>query len=187
MYELKEIRGLYVDACIARSDKTLAFLSVFGRDTAMHQLRAAITLADQARGLSSLECVKEGRPSFKVLLDNHSFLSDELRTRTKIAPYGAMGHCFIVDARCREIDKANGRATLLLQNANQLDEAVWQIISELSPVALLPHWQVAVMQHIEGLCTPLIGIGSVKGVDIALPEGFEYRIGSLVRQKVLRV
>ncbi len=188
MYQLNEISGIFADACVARSDQSLAFMSVFGRDTAMQQLRAGITLSGQS-GYPSLSFTASdgslGLTPFKVLLDNNKYLDDSQRTKVRLAPFGSLAQCFIVDERCLTIDKANARATLLTQGRRVEASSIWSTIAELSPVPLLEHWQEAVLQHIPGICTPLVSIGRVSGVDISLPDDFEVQIGALVKQRVL--
>jgi hypothetical protein len=184
MYQLNEISGVFADACVARSDQSLAFMSVFGRDTAMQQLRAGITLAGQM-GYTSLSFASPGKTTFKVLLDNNKYLNDSQRTKVRLAPFGTLAQCFIVDERCLTIDKANSRATLLSQGRGVTSASTWATICELSPVPLLNHWQEAVLQRIPGICTPLVSIGKVSGVDISLPDDFEIQIGALVKQRVL--
>jgi hypothetical protein len=190
MYLLTDFSGIFADACVARSDKSLAFMSVFGRDTAMQQLRAGISLAGHtASAYTSLTFSQNGSPNhhsaFKVLLDNNKYLNDSQRTKVRLAPFGTLAQCFIVDERCLTVDKANTRATLLTQGRGVTSASTWATICELSPVPLLDHWQEAVLQRIPGICTPLVSIGKVSGVDISLPDDFEIQIGALVKQRVL--
>ena len=61
LYQVDECPDLYVDACASRRAAQLSVLSAWGRDTALQEFLARLTLGSAENGLDQFHIVSDGR------------------------------------------------------------------------------------------------------------------------------
>ena len=156
LYTFDECRDLYADAfCIGRQRECL-FLSLWGRDTALQELLARLTLPTADNGLDSLHlCQGDTRhPMVFGDMDRYSRRS----ARVRQTRFGTLVHVWLFDQRCITPDRANLHSIALLDDEEgtcPVDDQLWPRVRELCPLPLLDHWRAPVMT-ISGV---LSGIG----------------------------
>ena len=69
MRRLDEVQGIYVDAVLTTGDDHLLFCSLWGRDTAIRELQARLTLGAADDGLKSLNVMGEGSRIYLAIAD----------------------------------------------------------------------------------------------------------------------
>lgn len=186
LYQIEECPDLYVDACACDDQRNLVFISIWGRDTAVQELLARLTLGTAEGGLDQ----------FHVLQDGHArpvFVNDELLQKRTTREYratlfGSMLHVWLFDYRCTQPDQANHFAYALKQRSAPR-ESLWPLVKETCPLPLLDHWQQPVMQLLDQheMLTQLPGaLGPVAAWRLALRlDVLEPAIGDLIRQHQL--
>ncbi|NAT57468.1 hypothetical protein CU666_03215, partial [Pseudomonas syringae pv. actinidifoliorum] len=61
LIQIEECPDLYVDACVCDEQRNLIFLSAWGRDTAMQEFLARLTLGTAEDGLDQFHIVMNGQ------------------------------------------------------------------------------------------------------------------------------
>lgn len=171
LYTLDECLDLYADSfCIGRNRECL-FLSLWGRDTALQELLARLTLPAADNGLDTIHlCQGDTRHSMVFAdMDRYSRRSARLR-QTR---FGTLVHVWIFDQRCITPDRANLRSIAVLdeEDEHSVDERLWPRIQDLCPLPLLDHWQSPVMTllHAQHAVLPAqFSLGPVRAWEISL-------------------
>lgn len=141
-----EYPDLYADACCASSDDDCLFLSVWGRDTAIQELLARLTLPPSQNGLDALHIQQdktERRIRFRDM-DCYSKRSTRVFRQTR---FGSLVQLWLYDQRCVSPDRANLEAIVLLEREapEAVDNRLWVRVKDLCPLPLLDPWQGDVM------------------------------------------
>lgn len=202
MFLIETVSDLYVDACVRNEAGILMFLSVFGRDTAVRELMARIQLKTGEHGLRELKLKGTGRDAGQkhtVTIGNPDDL-DKLTGRLAKCLYGNLTHAWIFDPAIRAPDKGAKQSWIIetrhcdpVQQALTYRRKVWQAVSTLSSVPLLPHWQDTVIEALgSSLVTemgsnPLLSqpLGQLVAYRVHLEDDFPSRISTLIRQGIL--
>lgn len=148
MLLVKELNDVFCDA-LSWDDEYLVFGSFWGRDTAIQELLARITLARSEGGLSQLSF--DGYlPSERCKVERLKFLNPEqLNKLTGRVPkanlFGNLVHLWIFDEKVRTPDYVNRQAYLLIR-PGQVDQIkdVWELVKDVCHLPLLEHWQEAI-------------------------------------------
>ncbi|WP_229332891.1 hypothetical protein [Halomonas sp. KAO] len=190
LYTLDECLDLYADAfCIGRNRECL-FLSLWGRDTALQELLARLTLPTADNGLDTLHLCQDDTRHAMVFgdMDRYSRRSARLR-QTR---FGTLVHVWIFDQRCITPDRVNLHGIALLddvEGAFPIDDQLWPRVQELSPLPLLDHWQMAVMTllHTQHAVLPApFSQGPIQAWEISLDESdLAPRLSGMIRAGVL--
>jgi hypothetical protein len=192
VFAIKEISDLFVDACVQDSEGRLVFLSVYGRDTALNQFYAAMQLGSHEGGLRSFRIQAE--PTQQVAVGDVDQL-DKHHGRLPATLFGNLTQAFVYQKRVCSIDKSNGvaillypvsEARMLLANRAQVDQQIWSLVKQLSPVALLDHWRGALFAECPGLSQSLgegvyLPIGDISAWRVQLPTTFTDTVSRLIR------
>lgn len=189
LYTLDECPDLYLDACVCDEQRGLVFMSAWGRDTAVQEFLARLTLGSGEGGLEQFHIDHELR-SFPVFVGNVDMLEKRTTRTYKRTRFGSLVHLWIFDKRTAQPDLANHTAYALLPPGQSLDEAaIWPLVRETCPLPLLDHWREEVMTLLQAqqMLTPLPGaIGPVKGWRLSLRlDVLEERLGALIRTGAL--
>jgi hypothetical protein len=192
LFAIKEISDLFIDACVQDSEGRLVFLSVYGRDTALSQFYAAMQLGSQEGGLRwfRIQC----EPVRQVAVGDVAQL-DKHQGRLPATLFGNLSQAFVYQKQVSRIDKSNGSATLLypvsetrMEPADraQVNQKLWSLVKQLSPVALLDHWRVALFGECPGLSQSLsegvyAPIGNISAWRVQLPTTFTETVSRLIR------
>jgi len=173
LYEITRCPGVFVDACIRDEAGHLLMLSAFGRDTAIKELIARMQLgAKHADGLSELTLKpstdkdKDSR-QHRVFVGNAGDL-DKITGRLPKCVYGNLNHLWLYNPvilaplkgadvawvveptpRLSTGEPVTKAAQLGPELTEKLKVRVWNAITTLASIPLLPHWRDAVIAAVE--------------------------------------
>jgi len=202
LMQIDVIPDLYVDAALVDAYDKLLFLSLWGRDTAIQEFLAGISLANEEGGINSFFLSTgirhTGDPLRKLVqigdtkrLNHHSG-----RMPASNVFGGDMAHLWVFDRLVTDPDLAN-RRTIAISRTDDAsattDKAVahsrlWQLTKAICHLPLLDHWAETIIKHFyeREWIKDFKGIG-VNGalIDLSLNEEVEDEISTLIRDGVL--
>lgn len=200
MFKFMELSDLYADACIRDESNNLMFLSIYGRDTAIHQMMAAFQLGRSEGGLHAFRLLDEGSGQVHPVSIGQS---DRLTKFTGRLPrenlFGNLVHAWIYDPVLLQPDKASRIAWILMDepfseaSRDHLQRLVWEAYKALSPLPLLDSWREVVLRATESICltfmeaTSFPPLGDVSAVRIALPDSFADDLSSMVKSGMVGI
>ncbi|CAH0650589.1 MULTISPECIES: hypothetical protein [Pseudomonas] len=187
LFQIEECPDLYVDACVCDEQRNLVFMSAWGRDTALQEFLARLTLGREENGLEQFHILVDGR-SIPVF-PNHDLLEKRTTRQFRGTLFGSMLHLWLFDRRASVPDQANHFAFALLERNEAPHQRLWPLVIETCPLPLLPHWREPVMEVLiqHQMLIGLPGaIGNVCAWRLAMKlEVLEPALGELIRQGVL--
>ena len=184
MLAVNEINDVYCDALVC-DEGYLVFASCWGRDTAIQELLARLTLSAHEGGIAQLSF--DGHVSSKNsdLSDGHINFEnypakignpDRLDKMTGRMPksnlFGDLVHIWLFDKKARQPDYVNREAYLLMQlGQDNQQEGVWNLIKQVCHLPLLEHWQSSIINLMQeqGWLKLISGHG-IDVISISLPE-----------------
>ena len=159
--------GLFADAVLTDAGHNLLFLSLWGRDTAVQEFRARLSLPVREGGLESFRLEAEGTP-FVQVGNPERLVTDAGRTSARMI-FGSLVHLWLYDRLAVAPDRANRRALLLYrpeeasaaEGERSLRQRLWSLVAETCHLPLLPAWRDTVLAAFEaaGWIQPLQGVG----------------------------
>ena len=188
--------GLFADAMLADEGNNLLFLSFWGRDTAVQEFRARLSLPVREGGLDSFRLrLGSETKAFIQLGDPERLLSDSGRTSPQML-FGSLVHLWLYNRLAVEPDRANRRALLLYQPAelssangrSRLVSRLWSQVMATCHLPLLPGWRNTILQSFQsrGWIKTLKGV-SVQAYVIDLSDdAIEDVITQLIHSRELR-
>lgn len=189
LYRIDECPDLMADGCLCDERNQLIFVSLWGRDTAVQQFLARLTLGPAEGGLDQFSLLAE---DFTLPVFVHA--ADSLAKRTTRALrgtlFGTLLNLWLFDPRCVKPDKAAGSAIVILPKAapNRI-ERLWSVVKEACPVPLLDHWRDTVLEVLtsRAMLFPLSrALGPLEGHQLTLDvPALTNEIGELIRAKSL--
>lgn len=172
LYRIDECAELMVDACLCDEQRTLVFLSLWGRDTAVQEFLARLTLGEKEDGLSRFHLLTDEHRSIPVFVGNVERLEKRTTRAFRRTLFGSMLHVWLFDRCCIKPDKANASALALLpKDAVSHTERLWTLVRETCPLPLLDHWRDTVLELLQSrsMLTPLsFALGSLGGYRLAI-------------------
>lgn len=193
MFKILELSDLFVDACVRDESNNLMFLSVYGRDTAIHQLLAAFHIGRSDGGFDSIRLRDETNGTVHPVSVQRP---DRLAKHTGRLPgnmFGNLVHVWVYDPAMLQPDKGSRTAWVFLDEAfgqdsrNRLIELIWSSYKALSPIPLLDSWQEVVLRATEETCldfmegSPFPPLGNVTAVRVTIPESLADDISAMVK------
>lgn len=183
LYQIDEFPDIYVDACVCDDQRNLVFFSAWGRDTALQEFFARLTLGRAEGGIEQFHLAVE-RHSLPVFPN-----ADRLEKRTtRQFPgtlFGSLLHVWLFDSRCVTPDMANHFAYALLRDGDEPLQKLWPLVITTCPLPLLQHWRKPVMQLLSdyGMLSPMAGsLGPVVAWRLAISiDALELALGELIR------
>jgi hypothetical protein len=178
-----ELPGVFADALLRDERGGLLFCSLWGRDTAIQELLARLSVPVEEGGLRSLH-VEAPQGTETVHFDRMP-TTDKLSGR--LPPknlFGNLVQLWLYDRLAMEPDRANRRALLLQRNATHGDAALWNLVRSVTHLPLLDHWNEVVLDVFRqnDWIRPLRGI-QVDAVFVDLgSDAVEVEISRLVRE-----
>lgn len=154
LMEVREAPGVYVDALLRDERGGLLFISLWGRDTALQELQARLSLSVSEGGINLLH-VTHADDESRVNLDRIQCMekhSGRLPTRNL---FGDVAQLWIYDRLATEPDRANRTGLLFLRGESRSEPSeqdrrrIWQLVREVSHLPLLPHWQAPVLDVLD--------------------------------------
>ncbi|MBE0437095.1 MAG: hypothetical protein IBX56_14990 [Methylomicrobium sp.] len=187
MLVIDELHDVFCDALVD-DDGWLVFASCWGRDTAIQELLARLTLPDSEGGLSKLTFLDDAM-NRTVGIGNPDRLDKMTGRMPKVNLFGDIVHLWLFDKKAATPDFVNRRAYLLLLPDQDDYAATWALIKSVCPLPLLDYWQEAVVN----VCRRHGWLRGIKGyrinaVSIDLPdEEFGAQLGEMIRQGLLEL
>ena len=182
---LPEVHGVFGDAVITDAHDALVFLSLWGRDTAIQELLARLSVSEREGGLEQLSLTGAGRVQAQIRMINIDRYGKLTGRMPKDNLFGAVTQLWLYDHLVTEPDQVNRRAIMLHQDSSQERESrLWQLVRQTCHLPLLDHWSKTILTAFrqEGWIQGLPGIG-LNGTTIDLgSEDVELIVGSLVQQ-----
>jgi len=148
MLTMNEVNDVFCDALVC-DDGYLVFASCWGRDTAIQELLARITLPASEGGISQLSFGGHVSRSSAVKFENYPVKigsPDRLDKMTGRMPksnlFGDLVHVWLFDKKVNMPDFVNREAyLLLLPGQGSQDEMAWELVKQVCHLPLLSHWQ----------------------------------------------
>ncbi|WMY72511.1 hypothetical protein RHD99_13550 [Buttiauxella selenatireducens] len=169
LLRLNDIPNIMADGYLCDERRSLLFLSVWGRDTAIQELLGRLTLKND-EGLPQLTLTDEALHEHLLFPGNTDNL-DKRTTRHQHTRFGTLIHLWLFDKRCLHPDRANGQAFLLLRRDEPCwHNRAWTLLKETTSLPLLDHWQGRVLGFLEAsqMLTALSGKGALTGRQLTL-------------------
>lgn len=165
-----ELPDLVVDSCITDKSCNLIFCSIWGRDTAVQEILARITL-NPSENLSLQSITIDGEGVHSPVYFNKELLEKKAARSYPGTLFGNMTHLWLFDKRILEPDYANHSAYLLCGSEDDATDRIWPLICELAPFPLPDHWRSAVLRAVamnDMLVSMKTVLGKTKGFMIDL-------------------
>jgi len=145
MLTLDNLYGVFCDALLC-DDGHLVFVSLWGRDTAIQELLAKLSIPVREGGIRTLKFTD---------LDNQSTVTadigdpDRLDKMSGRMPkhnlFGDIVHLWLFDQRAKQPDYVNHKAYLLLMDVIDQTETSWELVKAVSHLPLLDSWRSRVL------------------------------------------
>ena len=184
---LESVYGIFCDAWVD-DDEMLVFASLWGRDSAIQELLARLTLSNQPEGIHQLYLTGATPKGLRV--GNPERLDKLTGRMPKANLFGDMVHLWLFDKQVREPDLANSQAYLLIQpDLTNPVQVCWALFKSLSHLPLLDSWQTILtdLASIEGWLKRHRGYG-LDALAIKIPKpAFEAHILRLIQSGELSV
>lgn len=192
LYRIDECPDLMADGCVSDEHGNLIFLSVWARDTAVHQFLARLTLGRDEQGLEQFHLVTEQGTSIPVFVGNVEGLEKRTTRAFRRTLFGSMIHLWLFDKRCVKPDKANASALAILPSAvSNCTERLWALVQETCPLPLLDHWRDTVLELLQSramLSRLPFALGPLEGYRLAIDvPALTTALGELIRNGSLDV
>jgi len=198
LMQLDAAPELFADAMLVDAYDNLLFLSLWGRDTALQEFLARVSLANHEGGLDrfflNVGIKTNGEPQRKLVQIGKA---DRLNHHTGRMPtnnvFGNMAHLWLFDQLIAEPDLANRRTMALFKqgetaHAQTAHHRIWQLAKAICHLPLLDHWADAVINifYEREWIKDFAGIG-VNGalIDLSLGEEIEEEITKLIKDGAL--
>jgi len=192
LMEVVEAPGLYADAVLTDERDSLLFISLWGRDTAIQEFLARLSVDPSEGGLRSIH-LTGAQDKATVHFDRMPCLEKHTGRLPPRNLFGDLVQLWIHDRLAIEPDRANRRALFLhreLQGRQEsTEQRLWDLVREVCHLPLLPAWrnEVLTLLELQGWLTPCRGIGiDAWRLELGDP-GLEAEITRLVRSGVLQL
>lgn len=173
MLTLENIPGIFCDALVD-DDEFLVFASFWGRDTAIQELLARLSMSSTEGGLNQLEFGSSADKTRTLIRIGHPDRLDKLTGRMpKKNIFGDIVQVWLFDKKIRTPDRVNRQAYLLLQRGQDDQIALaWRVIKNVCHLPLLDHWQAAIMKLMrEHRWLKMVeGYGGLNLISLTTPE-----------------
>lgn len=186
LYRIAECPDLMADACVSDDRSNLIFLSLWGRDTAIQEFLARLSLGNDERGLTEIHLLTDEDARLLVAVNNIDAL-DKCTTRTfRRTLFGSLVHLWLFDKRCLHPDKSNATAFAILPKGTaDHTQRLWRLVQDTCPLPLLDHWCDAVLGLLQSrsMLSPLsLALGPVTGYHLAIDvPALTAALGDLIR------
>lgn len=172
LFRVDECSDLMADACVCGEQGDLVFLSVWGRDTAIQQFLARLTLGRDEDGLDQFHLVTEQGGSVPVFVPSAERLEKRLTRSYRRTLFGSLVNLWLFDSRCIRPDKSSASALALLpRSAGDPSSRLWHLVKDTCPLPLLDHWRSPVLGLLRehGMLQDLpVALGPLRGFRLGL-------------------
>ena len=191
LMEVVEAPGLFADALLTDERGSLLFISLWGRDTAVQELLARMTLGNDEGGIRTLHVNTEDGPQ-AVHLDRMPCMDKHTGRMSPRNLFGDLIQLWVYDKLAVEPDRANRRALMLHRPDDPddvLQERLWTLVREVCHLPLLAEWRepVLAMLEINAWVQPLQGRSiAAWRLELGDPK-LEQEISQRIRRRELRL
>lgn len=196
LYRIEGFTDLWADACLRNDEGQLQFLSFYGRDTSCMQFIAAMELGAKEGGVRRFTLAAENGSSHGVEVGSTERLGKFSGRLPRQNLFGPLSQMWVYDRCLQEIDKAHRIGWVVHQQGQGedvgIDAKVWELLKQLSPVALLDHWCDPLMTwcHAQRAVAEVGSeryppIGPIRAVRVSLSEHFVRFVSDSVRNRTL--
>ena len=193
LYGIRECPSLMSDACICDEAGNLIFFSAWGRDTAIQELVARLTVSP-----SEKTCLRELHLTDEVGVATTASITgvDRLQKRTGRTSsrtlFGPLIHLWLFDIACTVPDLANASAIAVMEKrTSNPTERLWALVRETCPLPLLDHWRELVLDVLtsQQMLQPLpTALGRLEAHRLRINIGLLSQIlGDHIRSDTLRI
>lgn len=188
LMSINEAPGVYADALLRDERGSLLFCSLWGRDTAIQELLARLSVSIEEGGLRSLR-LEGSQGAETVHLDRMPCIE---KLTGRLPPknlFGNLVQLWLHDRLAIEPDRANRRALLLQRQTQGADTALWALARNVIHIPLLDAWKDVVLDVFQqrGWIRWLRGI-NVDAVFVDLSaDDVEAEVSRLVRERRLSI
>lgn len=179
---ISAINAVFVDAYLVDDSNHLLFLSAWGRDTAIQEFLARLSLPASENGIKDFTLAGDGIRQFVQVPSLDAFEKVTAKTSHDTeTEFGQLTQLWLYDRLSTCPDRANRRALMIYHQSIQPDP--WVLVKTICPVPLLDHWRDSILhcftqqQWIRSLGRSH-GVG---GIAIDLGEDIETVITQMVR------
>lgn len=192
LYRIDECPDLMADACICDESGMLVFASLWGRDTAIQEFLARLTLDSDEKALDRFHLVGGDVSSIPVVIGNVDRLKKHTTRTLQKTLFGSMIHLWLFDVRCTKPDKANANALAILsKGASVRTQRLWILVQETCPLPLLDHWRDTVLdllQSTSSLTLLPFALGDMVGYRLAIDvPALTEALGELICSGILDI
>lgn len=143
LYTISGIDGVFADAFLTDEDNNLLFLSIWGRDTAVQEFLARMTIPDHEQGIKDFK-INNGRADRYIKVPSPSKL-DKHGFRQENNIHRELSQVWIFDKCAMKPDLANRQVHQLYKNGKCPDP--WPLIQSVCPTPLLDEWREPIMKE----------------------------------------
>jgi hypothetical protein len=206
LYAVGDVHGLFADAIVQHKDTgALLFGSFWGRDTAVQEFLARLSLASSEGGLTAVTLADVDAPErpdgqVRIRIDDPGQLAKLTGRMPAANLFGAVAQVWLYVPLAAAPDYAGRRALRLLladpglpdaaqRTAAFEGEAAWALFKSVSPVPLLDDWREVMIRT--GVAQawlkfhPGLGVHALE-IDLSA-SGFEAVVSGLIRGGQLRL
>ena len=192
LFPILECPELMADACLCDEQRNLVFLSVWGRDTAVQEFLAKLTLGHTDQGLDEFHVVAEDGLELSVSIPNVDRLSKRTTRTFRGTLFGSLIHLWLFDKRCALPDMASASAIAILpKEAPDETDRLWQLVQRTCPLPLLDHWRDTVLDELKSralLSSLSFDLGPVRAFRLSIEvDTLTNALGELIRADVLGI
>ncbi len=140
MLSLPDVPGVFCDAHLI--DEGLPrFLSLWGRDTAMHEFLARLTIPEREGGLRAFDIGQGREPGASRVMALEEDRLSKITARRAGTLFGDLVQVWIYDRVAVAPDRANARALLLYREApDQVRTQLWDLLKQTLWLPVLDSW-----------------------------------------------
>lgn len=196
IFRMIEVADIFVDACLRNEAGELMFLSFYGRDTSVQQLKARIQLGRHEQGITAFTLRDT---ESQLSSDNHYIqIGDPNRFELYSGRYSVgnlynnLCHGFIYDPVLIKPSKSAQSGWVIMEpgsdNNEQMLNNLWQVYKQLSSIPLLDEWKEVVMARVNDCFVTMLKsstfppIGRIDGAHLVLESRFETVITDMLRK-----
>lgn len=146
LWRLEEAPELFLDSYVADGDRAV-FLSLWGRDTAIHELMANLTLPIAEGGWNGITLQRDDL-TVALHLDRDRLAKRTTRTYRQTR-FGNLLNLWLFDQRCQDPDRANRQCYAIFNERDSRQDKsamLWSRLRDLAAYPLLDHWRPTVVQ-----------------------------------------
>jgi hypothetical protein len=182
---ISAMSDVYVDSFLTDEGSNLLFMSVWGRDTAIQEFLARLTIPNHEDGIRDFR-ISDNETLNRYVCIASSEALDKQSQRIGSDIFHNLTQVWIYDKRVVNPDQRNSR---VFQLYTQIQPDPWPLVKAISPVPLLDNWRDITLERFAklGWCRYISnGIGmNALCVDLGETDLLEMEISNLVKQGLL--